>query len=139
MRVILDATEIYVQKPHLPELQQMTFSNYKNCNTYKGLVGISPEGVITFVSSLFPGCISDKELTRRSGLLDLLEPGDSVMADRGFDIEDLLLRGVQLNIPPFFTWESSTFYTWTYYNSANCFSQDPCGTGHGENKKLPYF
>ena len=110
VRVILDATEIYIQKPHLPELQQMTFSNYKNCNTYKGLVGISPEGVITFVSSLFPGCISDKELTRRSGLLHLLEPGDSVMADRGFDIEeDLLLRGVQLNISSLFTWKSSTF------------------------------
>ena len=59
----------------------MTFSNYKYNNTFKGLVGISPDGVITFVSSLFPGSISHKELTRRSGLLDLLEPGDSVMAD----------------------------------------------------------
>lgn len=28
-RVILDATEIYVEQPRLPELQQMTFSNYK--------------------------------------------------------------------------------------------------------------
>ena len=28
-RVILDATEIYIEQPHLPELQQMTFSNYK--------------------------------------------------------------------------------------------------------------
>ena len=101
-RVIIDATEIYVEQPKLPEIQQMTFSSYKNDNTYKGLVGISPDGVITFVSSLYPGSISDKELTRRSGLMDLLEPGDSVMADRGFDIqEDLVLRGVRLNIPPF--------------------------------------
>jgi hypothetical protein len=75
-RVILDATEIFIEQPNLPEFQQMTFSNYKNHNTFKGLVGISPDGVITFVSSLFPGCISDKELTRRSGILDLLEPGD---------------------------------------------------------------
>ena len=58
--------------------------------------------MITFVSSLYPGSISDKELTRRCDILDLLEPGDSVMADRGFDIEeDLALRGVRLNIPPF--------------------------------------
>lgn len=50
----------------------------------------------------FSGSISDKSLTRKSGVLDLLEEGDSVMADRGFDIEeDLLLIGVKLNIPPF--------------------------------------
>jgi len=101
-RVIIDATEIFVEQPQLPELQKMTFSSYKNHNTFKALVGISPDGAITFVSALYPGCISDKELTRKSGILDLLEEGDSVMADRGFEIEeDLVLIGVRLNIPPF--------------------------------------
>ena len=95
-RVIIDATEVYIEKPSLPDLQQMTFSNYKNNNTFKGLIGISPSGAITFVSSLFSGSISDKELTRQSGLLALLEKGDSIMADRGFDIEADLI-----NIPPF--------------------------------------
>ena len=95
-RVILDATEIYIEQPHLPALQQITFSNNKNDNTFKGLVDIAPDGVTTFVSS------SDMSLTRQSGMLDLLEAGDSVMADRRFDIEDdALLRGVCLNIPPF--------------------------------------
>lgn len=91
-----------IEQPKLPELQQMTFSNYKSGNTYKALVGISPDGAVTFVSSLYPGCIFDKELTRKSGILTLLEPGDSVMADIGFDIEeDLILKGVGLDIPPF--------------------------------------
>ena len=80
----------------------MTYSNYKNHNTFKGLISILPSGVVTFVSNLYPGSISDKELTRRSGLLELLQPGDLVMADRGFDIEeDLALVGARLNIPPF--------------------------------------
>ena len=80
----------------------MTFSSYKNSNTFKALVGISPDGVITFVSSFYPGSISDKELTRPSGFLDLLDCGNSVMADRGFDIkDDLILRGVNLNISAF--------------------------------------
>ena len=70
-RVIIDATEIFIETPSLPELQQMTYSSYKNHNMYKALIGISPGGAITFVSKLFPGSISDKELTRKSGLLDL--------------------------------------------------------------------
>ena len=101
-RVIIDATEIFVEQPDLPELQQMTLSNYKNHNTYKGSIGISPSGAVTFVSDLYSGSISDKELTQKCGLLSLLEAGDSVMADRGFDIQDdLELLGVRLNIPPF--------------------------------------
>ena len=38
---------------------------------------------------------------KRSGICSLLEMGDSVMADRGFLIEDILPEGVSLNIPPF--------------------------------------
>jgi len=93
-RVIIDATEVQIKKPSLPDLQQMTFSNYKNNNTFKILVGISPSGSITFVSSLYSGAISDKKLTRHSGILEMLEKGDSVMADRGLDIEaDLIPPG----------------------------------------------
>ena len=101
-RVIIDATEVFVETPALPEFQQMTFSSYKNHNTYKALVGISPGGAITFVSKLYPGSISDQMLTEKSGLLELLEKGDSVMADRGFNIQDdLTPLGVKVNIPPF--------------------------------------
>ena len=51
---------------------------------------------------LWAGSISDVELTKRSGLLDQLEPGDNVMADKGFNIEELLqAHHITLNIPPF--------------------------------------
>jgi hypothetical protein len=55
----------YIEKPSLPDVQQMTFLSYKNNNTFKALVGISPSGVVTFVSDLYSGSISDKELTRK--------------------------------------------------------------------------
>ena len=47
------------------------------------------------------GNASDKQIVKESGLLDLLEKGDSVMADKGFLIQDLLdPLGVTLNMPP---------------------------------------
>ena len=54
-----------------------------------------------FVSSLYGGRISDKELTKRSGLLQKMEPGYFIRADRGFDIDDVLPDWVSTNIPPF--------------------------------------
>lgn len=50
-----------------------------------------PNGAVSFVFSLYTGGISDKEITRsRSAILDLLEPGDSFMAYKGFDTDNLL-------------------------------------------------
>ena len=33
--------------------------------------------------------------------MDLLEPGDNVMVDRGFDISSIVPDGVPINMPPF--------------------------------------
>ena len=99
-RCIIDATEIFIEMPAIPSAQQLTFSNYKNHNTLKALIGITPSGVVSFISDLYGGNISDKKLTHLSGLLDLLEPGDAIMADCGFTIDDILPPGVTLNVPP---------------------------------------
>jgi len=51
---------------------------------------------------LYGGNVSDKYITEHSGFLDLIEPGDDIMADRGFTIRALLtLHRATLNMPPF--------------------------------------
>ena len=63
---------------------------------------MTSSGVISFVSKGYEGSISDRNLVELNGLLDKLEPGDEVMADKGFTIHDLLTPcGIRLNIPPF--------------------------------------
>lgn len=103
-RCILDCTELFCQRPSSLSTQSSLYSSYTHHVTYKGLVGIAPSGAITFVSQLYPGSTSDKEIVTRSGILEkeLWDKNDSVMADRGFLIaEELEEIGVSLNIPAF--------------------------------------
>ena len=85
---ILDASELFIETPSDLFAQSSTWSNYKQHNTAKFLIGCTPNGVISYVSPLYVGSISDVELTRVSGYLDTLndKEGSSVMADRGFTI-----------------------------------------------------
>ena len=99
------------QKPSSLTRQSQTYSDYKSDNTLKAVVGIEPRGGITYVSMLYSGNISDKELTKESGFFDLVQDlidegklleGDGVMVDKGFHIEeDLKNVGLRINIPPF--------------------------------------
>ncbi|CAC5422034.1 unnamed protein product [Mytilus coruscus] len=101
-RVIIDCTEIFTERPSSLALASKTFSSYKSHNTWKGLVGISPHGAITFISALYSGCMSDIEITKHSGLIELLEPGDQIMADKGFILNKLLKdTGVSIATPHF--------------------------------------
>ena len=82
-RVIVDGTECPVKKPKLPTAQQSTFSTYKNRNTAKVLVGITPGGMCSYVSPAYGGSTSDRQIVERSSLPDVCDPGDSVMSDKG--------------------------------------------------------
>lgn len=102
LRVVIDCFEVYMQRPTHFQQQTNTFSDYKQRNTLKFLIGISCFGGLSFLSEGYEGSISDRKLVERSGFMDFLEEGDAVMADRGFDMEDLCdEKGVDLLIPAF--------------------------------------
>ena len=100
----LDCTELFCQRPSSLSIQSSWYSSYKHHVTHKGLIGIAPSRAITYVSQLYPGPISVKELVAKSEILndDLWGGGVSVMADRGFLIHEKLEKiGISLNIPAF--------------------------------------
>ena len=53
--VIIDCFEIFIDRPSNLLARAQTFSNYKHHNTAKGLIGITPQGTISFVSDAWRG------------------------------------------------------------------------------------
>ena len=100
--VIIDCFEVFIERPGDLLARASTWSNYKHHNTIKFLIGICPQGVISFISKAWGGRTSDKYLTENCHILNRLLPGDIVLADRGFNIsESVALKGARLEIPAY--------------------------------------
>ena len=89
------------EKPSNFAARSATWSQYKQSNTVKVLIAISPQGMTMLLSDSWGGRVSDKHLTRECGILRKLLPGNIVLADRGFDIEDVAMMQASLKIPAF--------------------------------------
>ena len=80
---IIDRSKIFIERPCSYQARTQTYSNYKTHKTVKFLVGITPSGAVTFLSKCWGGRATDKCITMTGGFLTLLEPGDTILADRG--------------------------------------------------------
>ncbi|XP_024890187.1 uncharacterized protein LOC112466354 [Temnothorax curvispinosus] len=104
-RVIIDCTEFRIEVPASVDNRVFTYSHYKKGFTAKLLIGITPGGFISFKSKVAGGRKSDSQITIESGLIDLLEDGDTVLADKGFPqitrVLDEKGKKVVLVMPPF--------------------------------------
>lgn len=102
VRVILDCTEVTVQKPKCLSCRIKLYSNYKSNFTLKFLIGVAPAGLITFVSKPYGGRASDNVIFEQSNLIVLMDRQDAIMVDRGFKIDNLCNeKGITLIRPPF--------------------------------------
>ena len=101
-RVILDATEIPINKPSNVNAQCETYSTYKNRNTLKTMIGITPNGSVSHISDCYGGSASDRQIIERSELMEngKFNKNDAIMADRGIMVQDLFaLKDVHVNTP----------------------------------------
>lgn len=100
--VIIDCFEIFTETPSGFLNAAQCWSNYKHHQTIKFLIGITPHGTISYISSAWGGRTSDKFLTENCGFLNCILPGDIILADRGFLIKDSVeILGAHLEIPAF--------------------------------------
>lgn len=65
-------------------------------------MGITPNGLISYISECWGGKVSDKQLVLLTDFTEKLQYGDAVMADRGFNVtEELAVLGVTLVVPAY--------------------------------------
>ena len=86
--VIIDCFEILIEQPPNLQARASTWSSCKHHDTVKVLLGIVPQGVISFVSEAWGGSVSDEHLTDHCGIVDKLLPGDVVLAERGCGVSN---------------------------------------------------
>ncbi|KAG7327343.1 hypothetical protein KOW79_008949 [Hemibagrus wyckioides] len=99
---IINRLEMFIEKPKSMTANDQWFSQYRNHDTVKYLISITPQGVVSFVSKGLGGLTSDKSLTERCGYLDKLSPGDVILTGKGFNIKDVVgLHPSDLNIQAF--------------------------------------
>ncbi|KAK0153000.1 hypothetical protein N1851_005335 [Merluccius polli] len=100
--VIIDCFEVFIERPSNLKARAETWFSYKHHNTVTFLIGITPQGTVSYISNAWGGRVSDKHLTENCGFLDNIVPGDLVLADRGFNIQATLgCRMAHVKIPAF--------------------------------------
>ena len=88
---IIGCTEGILKKPSVGKAQSQTYSAYKSRNTWKELICITPAETISFISKCYGGCASDRFISKDCHIIDKLQYGHNLMADKGFSISDLLI------------------------------------------------
>ncbi|XP_064458857.1 uncharacterized protein LOC135369123 [Ornithodoros turicata] len=103
-RVVLDCTEMKIERPSDLQSRILTYSHYKQTYTAKVLVCETPGGLISYVRQPHGGRTSDTHIVKGSNVLDMCEQGkDAVMVDKGFLIESLCNEKgcIEMIRPPF--------------------------------------
>ena len=77
-----DCTENWIASPENFDISNATFSSYKNHDTGKTGIWITPYGSLVMCTDTYAGSISDNDLTADCGVLDMIQDkGATVLTD----------------------------------------------------------
>ena len=93
--------------------------------------------MITYVSELWGGRVSNEVITKKCGILDLIEKGDNIMAGRGFVIKELLSQKGATFDTPLFLGQCKQLTARGGGNMTYCRVMNSCGESYWEGQKLP--
>ena len=100
--VLINCFEIFIDCTSNLKARTETWSSYKHHNTIKFLIGIAPQGTVSYISRAWGGRVTDKYIAENCGILDKINPGDVLLADRGFSIqESVACTMAQVKMPAF--------------------------------------
>lgn len=102
-RIIIDCTDMKTKMPNRIDNRVFMCSSYKPSYIFKVLIGVTPNGFIAFKSACYGGRVSDSCITVNSGILNLLEKDDVVLADKSFPGIKTVLKdnkNILLVMPP---------------------------------------
>lgn len=99
---VLDCFEVVSETPQETRAAIAHHSAYKMNQTTKFMIAMHSNGSVAFISHAYAGRCSDRFIIGDCGFLNILQCNDVVLADKGFDINDLVTaKGATLNIPTF--------------------------------------
>lgn len=83
-RVIINCTKVPCAVPNNTRAKVLMYSYYKGCYWAKFMVGITPNGIISFLSRLYGGRTTGPFITIDCVILHLLNRAYLVLTDKGF-------------------------------------------------------
>ncbi|XP_015188686.1 PREDICTED: uncharacterized protein LOC107072892 [Polistes dominula] len=109
VRVVIDFTEIRIQRPSKLCCQLQTYSYYESTYTVKFMTGMTPAGLISFVSKPYGGRVSNNMIFEQSNLLKKMDKKDALLADKGFTVDNLCKQHDVTFVSPLFIGDKTQF------------------------------
>ena len=98
---IIDCFDLFIEKPAKLFAISCTWSMYEH-KTQQIPFSVTPQGSVSLILKGWGERTSDNYIKEHSGCLNNLLPGDTIRANRSFDVTNsVAIIGVSLNLPTF--------------------------------------